>query len=74
MNRCCDKQFGPECPLRYVCRCLRVTEDVIVRALETEDIRTLKDMRRYTGAGDGCMGCHKRLAAYLERAPLAVAS
>jgi bacterioferritin-associated ferredoxin len=67
-----------DCGLRYVCRCLRVTEEVIATAFATQDIRTLKDIRRHTGAGDGCMACHRRLSNYLERhpvpAPLAAAA
>jgi bacterioferritin-associated ferredoxin len=46
---------------------LRVTEEVIARAIATRDVRTLKDIRRHTGAGDGCMACHRRLSTYLER-------
>lgn len=56
-----------DCGLRYVCRCLRVTEDVLVKAFATQDIQTLRDIRRHTGAGDGCMACHRRLASYLDR-------
>jgi len=56
-----------DCALRYVCRCLQVTEDILVKAFATGDIRTLRDIRRHTGAGDACMACHRRLAAYLER-------
>jgi bacterioferritin-associated ferredoxin len=55
-----------ECSLRYVCRCLRITEQVLVDAFATGDIRTLKDIRRHTGAGDGCMACHHRLKSYLD--------
>jgi bacterioferritin-associated ferredoxin len=55
-----------ECGLRYVCRCLRITEEVLAQAFATGDIRTLKDIRRHTGAGDGCMACHHRLVAFLE--------
>ena len=56
-----------DCGLRYVCPCLRVTEEILTQAFATQDIQTLKDIRRHTGAGDGCMGCHRRLQAYLER-------
>ena len=56
-----------DCGLRYVCRCLRVTEEVIAEAFATQDIRTLRDIRSHTGAGDGCMACHRRLKAFLER-------
>jgi len=55
-----------ECGLRFVCRCLRVTEAVLSEAFATQDIRTLKDIRRHTGAGDGCMACHRRLTTFLE--------
>jgi bacterioferritin-associated ferredoxin len=55
-----------ECSLRYVCRCLRITEEVLAAAFAASDIRTLKDIRRHTGAGDGCMACHHRLVTYLE--------
>jgi len=56
-----------DCSLRYVCHCLRVTEAVLTEAFATHDMQTLRDIRRHTGAGDGCMGCHRRLQAYLER-------
>jgi bacterioferritin-associated ferredoxin len=54
------------CPQRLVCRCLQVSEAVLRRALVTFDLRTLKDVRQHTGAGDGCTGCHRRLSAYLQ--------
>jgi bacterioferritin-associated ferredoxin len=56
-----------ECGLRMICRCLRVTEQVLVEAFASGDIRTLKDIRSHTGAGDGCMACHQRLKSYLDR-------
>jgi bacterioferritin-associated ferredoxin len=59
-----------ECGLRYVCRCLRVTEEVLATAFATQNIQTLKDIRRHTGAGDGCMACHRRLTSYLDRHPV----
>ncbi len=51
-----------------VCRCLQVSEDQVLEALATRDIRTVKDIRRHTGAGDGCTACHQRLAEYLRSA------
>jgi bacterioferritin-associated ferredoxin len=68
-NRLSDSCPG-DCGLRYVCRCLRVTEEGIAQAFATQDIRTLRDIRLHTGAGDGCMACHRRLSAYLERHPV----
>jgi NAD(P)H-nitrite reductase large subunit len=52
---------------QIVCRCLRVTESELVEALSTEEICDLKDVRRSTGAGSGCMACHRRIKEYLER-------
>jgi bacterioferritin-associated ferredoxin len=56
-----------ECRLRYVCHCLQVTDAVLREAFASRDIRTLKDLRRHTGAGDGCMACHARLTGYLRQ-------
>jgi bacterioferritin-associated ferredoxin len=68
MDTCHHSDTCPaDCGLRYVCHCLRVTEEVLTEAFAMQDIQTLRDIRRHTGAGDGCMGCHRRLQAYLER-------
>jgi bacterioferritin-associated ferredoxin len=59
---------GKGCAVRrLVCVCLDVTEAALVEALTGREIKTLKDIRRLTGAGDGCNACHRRLKAYLER-------
>ena len=50
-----------------VCRCLRVTEDALLAALATCEIRTLKEITRHTEAGSGCTACHVLLRRYLER-------
>ena len=55
------------CPARLVCRCLQVTEDALLAALEAGGIQTLPDLRRCTGAGNGCTACHRQLKGYLER-------
>ena len=54
------------CPETMVCPCLGVTESQLISALETRQLRTLKDIRRQTGAGAGCMVCHRRLKRYLQ--------
>jgi bacterioferritin-associated ferredoxin len=59
-DRCTD------CPGRLVCRCLGVTEDVLTAAMATYDIRSVKDIQRHTGAGDGCTACHARLKCLLQ--------
>lgn len=53
------------CPDRVVCRCLGVTEEAVIGAIVTLGLRTVKEVRRATEAGDGCTCCHKELAAYL---------
>jgi bacterioferritin-associated ferredoxin len=52
---------------RAVCHCLQVTEEMLLDALHTFDLRNLKEVRERTGAGDGCTACHRQLRAYLER-------
>jgi bacterioferritin-associated ferredoxin len=65
-----DPCNGPErcadCPQRLVCRCLGITEAVLRKALLTFDLRTVQDIRRHTGAGDGCTACHGLLRRFLE--------
>ena len=53
------------CPDRVVCRCLRVTEETVISAIVTLGLRTVKEVRQATDAGNGCTCCHKELAAYL---------
>lgn len=65
---CPDPCAGPcaGCPDRIVCRCLKVTEGTIVEAITTLGLRTVKEVRNVTGAGDGCTCCHQQIRAYLE--------
>jgi NAD(P)H-nitrite reductase large subunit len=53
------------CPDRVVCRCLKVTEQTIVTAIVGLGLRTVKEVRQATEAGDGCTCCHREIAAYL---------
>jgi bacterioferritin-associated ferredoxin len=53
----------------YVCACMRLTHADLIEAVAAGTIQTLADLRRQTGAGDGCMACHRRLACYLSPAP-----
>jgi bacterioferritin-associated ferredoxin len=53
------------CPDRVVCRCLRVTEQTVIEAIVTLGVRTVKELRHATEAGDGCNCCHKELSAYI---------
>jgi bacterioferritin-associated ferredoxin len=49
-----------------VCRCLKVTEAAVVDAIVTLGLRTVKELRTATGAGDGCTCCHRELRELLE--------
>jgi bacterioferritin-associated ferredoxin len=49
-----------------VCRCLGVTEEVVVSAVTTLGLRTVKEVRRHTGAGEGCNACHRKIQLYLD--------
>jgi bacterioferritin-associated ferredoxin len=55
------------CPEKLVCRCLHVTESQVIRMIERLELRTVRDLRQYTGAGDGCTCCHAQLEDYLEK-------
>jgi bacterioferritin-associated ferredoxin len=66
----CQEKDCDACPERLVCLCLRITEEKLVDALATGEITTVKDIRRLTGAGDGCTACHKLLKSYLEGSAL----
>lgn len=52
----------------YVCDCLEVTECALLETLTSRKIRTLRDLRRTMGAGDGCTACHDLLRQYLQAA------
>jgi bacterioferritin-associated ferredoxin len=58
---CCSDSYDP-----IVCHCLQVRESVLVEAITTLSLRTVRDVRHATGAGDGCTCCHRQLRQYLE--------
>ena len=53
-------------PGEFVCTCLRITERQLLATLASPDVRTLCDLRRSIGAGDGCTACHGALQRYLD--------
>lgn len=57
----CQALDGP-----VVCHCLGVTEGQLVSAVAVQDLRTLQEVRRLTGAGTGCNACHRRIRLCLE--------
>lgn len=57
---CSDRQG------QIVCHCLQVSEDRVVEAITALSLTSLREICRYTGAGEGCTACHCRLKEYLE--------
>ncbi len=53
------------CPDRLVCRCLGVTEEVVIAAITTLGVSTLQQLKDVTEAGSGCRCCHRELHNYL---------
>lgn len=50
-----------------VCSCLGVTEDQVLAAIDAGGLRTVKQVRACTGAGDGCTSCHPAIRECLAR-------
>jgi bacterioferritin-associated ferredoxin len=59
--------YVPEARDEYLCRCLAVTEAEVVETVVQLGLRTLEEVKRCTGAGDGCTACHRRIRTCLER-------
>ena len=45
---------------------MELTEAALVEVIVSQGISDLKELRRETGAGDGCMACRRRLQHYLD--------
>jgi len=60
---CPDPCAGPcaGCPDRIVCHCLKVTEETIAGSIQSLSLRTVKQVTKATGAGDGCTCCHQHI-------------
>lgn len=50
---------------KIVCHCLQVTEQTVIEAIQTCEIKCVKDIARFTQAGEGCTACHPALEKYL---------
>lgn len=68
MHSSCTFSACSACPGKVVCRCLGVTDADIVTMIETLGLRTVKEVRAHTGAGDGCTCCHAEIRTLLEEA------
>lgn len=62
-----EKTCCPDGPAQVVCRCLNITADVVIDTITSHNVRSLKELRVLTGAGDGCTCCHSRLQALLDQ-------
>jgi bacterioferritin-associated ferredoxin len=54
------------CPARIVCRCLKITEDAVIEAIVASGVSNLRELRRCTGAGQGCTACLRRLQLLIQ--------
>lgn len=74
MDACHTRSDCAGCPGQMICHCLQVTEEMLLGAVAALELRTLRDLREATGAGDGCTACHRRLRKFLdENAPVELA-
>ncbi len=74
MKPSCPSNPCSGCTDRILCRCLGVKESTVVEAIITLGLRTVKEVRQYTGAGDGCTCCHGEIRRCLqEHAPILTA-
>jgi bacterioferritin-associated ferredoxin len=56
-----------DCPDKIVCRCLHVTEAQVMRMISRLELRTVRDVRNLTGAGEGCTCCHAKIQEYIDQ-------
>ena len=68
MERFCDHTQCEGCSGEFLCHCLKVTEEMLVEAVNRFGLQTLNDVRRHTGAGDGCTACHRQIRRVLLEA------
>gem|GEM_PF-704835 len=69
MHRCPRGAECGGCPAPgggVICHCLQITEDQLVSAVTDFELRTILDVRRFTGAGEGCTACHRKIQLYLD--------
>ena len=53
------------CSERYVCKCLKITENEVIEAITIRGATSLEELRTTTQAGTGCNCCHHQLQQYL---------
>jgi bacterioferritin-associated ferredoxin len=65
-GRDCESGRCDGCSADFVCHCMKVTAEALVEVIVSLEVRTLRELRQHTGAGDGCMACRKRLQHYID--------
>ncbi len=64
-----DSTFGRESACRvsqvsqrrYLCHCLRVSEDQVRESVQIGELQTVRQVISACGAGGGCMACHRHI-------------
>lgn len=51
---------------KIVCECKGVTDQAIEELVKTDQVKTLDDLKRLTGAGTGCGKCQGKLTGLIE--------
>lgn len=62
------------CTDEMVCHCLQLTRQALEDALGRQPLFTINDLRKHTGAGDGCTSCHRALKQLLHETVFTVQS
>jgi bacterioferritin-associated ferredoxin len=62
-----EKTCCQDCSAQVVCRCLNITADMVIDTVTAHNVRSLKELRVLTGAGDGCTCCHRRLQDLIDQ-------
>ncbi len=52
---------------RVACRCLKVTTCEVAQAIVSLGIRSVRELRDKTGAGNGCNCCHRLLQKFIDQ-------
>jgi len=66
MSADCPFDTGSVATDKIVCHCLRVYESTLAEAISTSDAENVRDLRKLTGAGGGCMACHGKLRRLIQ--------
>ncbi|VTS04410.1 (2Fe-2S)-binding protein [Tuwongella immobilis] len=62
----CSPSGCSGCQGPYLCHCLKIHESTITDAVVTLGLRTVREICQQTGAGGGCMACHRKIARVIE--------